>query len=261
MVSLKKVLVAVLAVLTISMCVPSVSLAYEEVTGRGIVTADSLNVRSGPGKEYDLMGKVYRSNEIDIVGIDGDWLKIDYNNSEGYVSGEYVKYELQEVEEVVQEEEQLEEPEVFEENETEDEPVYNYKLIFGIVGVIIVLIVMILGTIKSIKNLDSEDDDYEEDEEDEYEDTDEYDEDDYEDDDEDDEYEDDDDDEEDDEDEYEYVMVKRPKQKQTQQSSIRSQTINKSQTANRSQATGKPQAKPVKKSDDYSIDIDPIYFD
>lgn len=230
----KKLILAMLMVVGISLFVPDVSFAYEEVTGTGKVTAESLNVRSGPGKEYDCMGKVYSGNEISIIGIDGEWLKIEYQKQEGYVSTQYVKYELDEVEEIIEEEEEPVVEEVIEENETEDEPVYNYKLIFGILGAIVVLVIIILITIKSIKDMDDEYDD------DEYEDDDEYDDDEYE-DEEDDEYEDE-DEEEDDEEEYEYVMVKRPKQKST------------------SGASGQ-QSKSVKRTDDFSIDIDPRYFD
>lgn len=236
MLNIRKVLVAVLAALIVSLGIPSVSIAASDVTGTGKVTSDSLNVRSGPGKDFDVMGKVYSGNKIDIVGIDGDWLKIEYNNSEGYVSSEYVEYELDEVEEeIIEEEEPQPVEEIIEENETEDEPVYDYRIVFGIVGAIIVLIVMILITVRSIKKLDEDEydeDEYDEDDEDddEYEDDD----DEYEDDDEDDEY--DDEDSEDDDDEYEYVMVRRPKKNTTQ-------------------------SRPVKRSDDFSIDIDPRYFE
>ncbi|MBP5744794.1 MAG: SH3 domain-containing protein, partial [Lachnospiraceae bacterium] len=60
-----------------------------EVIGTAKVTADSLNVRSGPGKEYDAMGKLYSGNVVDVKAVEGDWLKIDYNSSDGYISIDY----------------------------------------------------------------------------------------------------------------------------------------------------------------------------
>ena len=195
------------------------------VIGTAKVTADSLNVRSGPGKEYDTMGKLYSGNVVDVKAVEGDWLKIDYNSSDGYISIDYVEYEpdeeliLEEEEEEVKEE-AAEAPD--ETAETEDEPTFDYKFLFGLIGAIIVILIMILITIKSIK---ASDDDY--DDEDDEDDDDDY----YE-----DEYEDDEEEEEDD-DEYEYVVVKRP----------------------RTQST--PNRQKPKSSDDFLIDIDPRYFD
>lgn len=196
-----------------------------EYAGTAEIKADSLNVRSGPGKEYDAMGKVYEGNQVNVLAVEGEWLKIEYHSSEGYIALEYTEYEPNETEEIIDETEENAAA-VVEENETEDEPVINYKLIFGLVGAIVILLIVILVTIKSIKNMD-EYGDMDEDEDDEYED-DEYDEDEYD----EDEY-DEEDEAEDEEEEYEYVMVRRPKQK----------------------------TQPAKRLDDYTIDIDPSYFE
>lgn len=192
------------------------------IIGTAKVTADSLNVRSGPGKEYDAMGKLYSGNVVDVKAVEGDWLKIDYNSSDGYISIDYVEYEPDEELALEEEEEQIkEEAQTPDETaETEDEPSFDYKFLFGLIGAIIVILIMILITIKSIKATDDYDDDDDEDD---------YYEDDYE--------EEDEEDEEEDDDEYEYVVVKRPRTQKAQN-----------------------RQKP-KSSDDFLIDIDPRYFD
>lgn len=229
-----------------------IAVKAETVKGTATVTANSLNIRSGPGKEFDAIGKVSAGDVLDASEIDGEWIKITYNNKEGYVALEYVEFEPDEevIEETQEEELAADVPDVEadEKAETEDESsLADYKLVFILLGIIVVVMIIILLTIKSIKDMDRDDEDeydddeYEDDEyeEDEYE-EDEYDEDEYE----DDEYEEDDevdydeedevDYEDDDEYEYEHIIVRRPKQ-----------------------STNKKKSN----SDDYSINIDPRYFD
>ena len=60
------------------------------IIARGIVTANNLNVRSGYGTNYDVIGQIKKSSEVDIVeNLDG-WYKIKFNNHYGYVSGTYI---------------------------------------------------------------------------------------------------------------------------------------------------------------------------
>lgn len=54
----------------------------------------SLNVRSGAGTGYSVIGTVYSGEKVQILDQTGDWLYIQYNTSngtkKGYVSGKYV---------------------------------------------------------------------------------------------------------------------------------------------------------------------------
>lgn len=54
---------------------------------------DNLNIRSGPGTDYDIVGKAPKDSLLLIVGytyaID-DWLLIDYDGTVGWVSSEYL---------------------------------------------------------------------------------------------------------------------------------------------------------------------------
>ena len=65
------------------------SQAYE-----GIVNTRALNVRSGPGVEYDRIGHVSRNDQLRVTGhkdCDGDWLSVvTPAGLEGWVSARYV---------------------------------------------------------------------------------------------------------------------------------------------------------------------------
>lgn len=55
--------------------------------------AKILNVRSGPGAGYNVIGKIYRGQTVNVVDDyihNDDFVKILYNNREGYVSKKYI---------------------------------------------------------------------------------------------------------------------------------------------------------------------------
>ena len=55
------------------------------------VTAEKLNVRSGPGLEYEVWTSLNSSERQVVQGKEGDWLKIAFNNTYGYISADYVR--------------------------------------------------------------------------------------------------------------------------------------------------------------------------
>lgn len=56
------------------------------------ITADSLNVRSGPGKNYKILGTLKKGKTATVIGEPtGKWYKIDYGNDYGYISKNYTK--------------------------------------------------------------------------------------------------------------------------------------------------------------------------
>ena len=55
------------------------------------VTTDKLNVRSGPGLEYDVWTTLNANEKQVVEERDGDWLKIAFNSTYGYINAEYVK--------------------------------------------------------------------------------------------------------------------------------------------------------------------------
>jgi stage II sporulation protein D len=62
-----------------------------QVIDRGTVTATALNVRSGAGTGYSIIGSLKKNAKVEIVEKVGSWYKIKYGNGTGYVSGQYVK--------------------------------------------------------------------------------------------------------------------------------------------------------------------------
>ncbi len=50
-----------------------------------------LRVRSGPGKTFSEVGKATPGETYDYLGEESGWFKIDFNGSEGWVSGQYAQ--------------------------------------------------------------------------------------------------------------------------------------------------------------------------
>ncbi|WP_416420375.1 SH3 domain-containing protein [Priestia aryabhattai] len=55
------------------------------------VTASKLNVRSGAGTNYGIIGSVVKDQTLSVVSKSGSWYKINYNGRTGYVSSDYVQ--------------------------------------------------------------------------------------------------------------------------------------------------------------------------
>ena len=56
------------------------------VNKSGTVTASELNIRKGPGTNYDAVGKYYKNDKVTITEVKGDWGK----TSKGWVNMKYV---------------------------------------------------------------------------------------------------------------------------------------------------------------------------
>jgi len=61
------------------------------VIAKGVVTAGTLNVRSGAGTGFNIIGKLASNAAVDILEKVGSWYKIKYGNTVGYVHGDYIK--------------------------------------------------------------------------------------------------------------------------------------------------------------------------
>ena len=55
-----------------------------------VVTADVLNVRTGPGETYDVQGTLQQGDEVQVLASEGDWFRIQYKGTEAYVLGIYL---------------------------------------------------------------------------------------------------------------------------------------------------------------------------
>ena len=62
--------------------------SVQELSGEGTVTSDSLNIRSGPGTEYDVVGKAAKGTVLVVTGqADNGWYRIELEGKNGYASG------------------------------------------------------------------------------------------------------------------------------------------------------------------------------
>lgn len=70
----------------------SVAVQAEVNLGTAALNTDgsSLNLRSGPGTDYDALVSIPADAALTITGIDNGWYKTSYNGAEGYVSSDYV---------------------------------------------------------------------------------------------------------------------------------------------------------------------------
>ena len=65
----------------------------EQDIEEGMVTADILNVRSGPSTDTEILGKLYLGTTLEIISKNEDkecWYEIEYDSKTAYVCGEYV---------------------------------------------------------------------------------------------------------------------------------------------------------------------------
>ena len=62
--------------------------SYNAVEPFKMYVPEVLNVRGGPGTNYDKLGQVYANNVISIIGTSGDWYVFDYYGADGYLLAE-----------------------------------------------------------------------------------------------------------------------------------------------------------------------------
>ncbi|WP_067727199.1 SH3 domain-containing protein [Oceanobacillus damuensis] len=58
-----------------------------------IVNVDSLNVRSGPGTEYEISGILTLNQEVDVEDDGSEWLKVTTPHFTGFVNEKYLTEE------------------------------------------------------------------------------------------------------------------------------------------------------------------------
>lgn len=72
---------------------PVYATEVERLKGVAIVEVDTLNVRSGPSREYDKLGTLSLDTSVEVKGIvEPDWYVIEFEGEEGYIHSEYVSF-------------------------------------------------------------------------------------------------------------------------------------------------------------------------
>lgn len=54
------------------------------------ITVDHLNVRSGPGTDYETIGKVYSDETYDILQEKNEWVEIQLEDQTGWITSKYI---------------------------------------------------------------------------------------------------------------------------------------------------------------------------
>ena len=63
-----------------------------DVNGGGAkVTASSLNIRSAPSTESNVLGQIPQGQVAQITGVNKGWLQVKYNGVQGFISPEYIE--------------------------------------------------------------------------------------------------------------------------------------------------------------------------
>lgn len=54
------------------------------------VTTDQLNMRSGPGTEYEVLGVLPTGETVEVLAVEGDWYRIALGGDTAYIHADYV---------------------------------------------------------------------------------------------------------------------------------------------------------------------------
>lgn len=88
----KKLMTIVLgALLTIGLITPAPTPVEASTYYKAEVTVNSLNVRSGPGTTYAIVGSVKLGQTFSAQQTTGSWTKINFNGTSRYVSSAFIK--------------------------------------------------------------------------------------------------------------------------------------------------------------------------
>ena len=88
---MKKFLLSICMALVLFFSLPVYAAEVERLRGVAVVDVDSLNVRSGPSRNYEKLGTLARDVSVEVKGIvEPDWYVIEFEGEEGYISSDYV---------------------------------------------------------------------------------------------------------------------------------------------------------------------------
>ncbi len=64
--------------------------ALNSIAATGTATVDSLRVREKPSASSEIIEMISEGQKAEILGVEGDWYKVKFNNVVGYVSKTYL---------------------------------------------------------------------------------------------------------------------------------------------------------------------------
>lgn len=81
-----KILKKVLVILIMMLCVLSVKVFAET----GTINVDATRLRKEKNTTSEILGKIYKSQTVEVLEESGEWLKVKHNGKTGYVKKEFV---------------------------------------------------------------------------------------------------------------------------------------------------------------------------
>lgn len=88
---LKKAPRFIVAALLIAAVLAFGSTAFASIYPKEMTATTPLNVRSGPGTQYSIIGELYTGQKVTVTGATGRWGTISYGNTIGYVHLSYLR--------------------------------------------------------------------------------------------------------------------------------------------------------------------------
>lgn len=90
---MRRFLLSLCMALVLFSSLPAYAAEVERLKGVAIIEVDTLNVRSGPSREYDKLGTLSLDTSVEVKGIvEPDWYVIEFEGEEGYIHSEYVSF-------------------------------------------------------------------------------------------------------------------------------------------------------------------------
>lgn len=86
----KSYVLASAAIAASSIMLPLTEISQVEAASQTITVISSVNFRKGPSKSYAKIKKLYKGYQLTYLGRDGNWIKVKYNGTTGYVYKDYV---------------------------------------------------------------------------------------------------------------------------------------------------------------------------
>ncbi len=66
------------------------SSSADAALGDGTVTGNAVNIRSGPGTGYSVVGTRDKGATLSVTGVSDNWYKVSLNGSDGYIRSDYL---------------------------------------------------------------------------------------------------------------------------------------------------------------------------
>ena len=77
-------------VATSSIVMPMAEKSQVEAATQTVTVTSRVNFRKGPSMNYSIMRKLYKGYKLTYLGKNGNWIKVKYDGTTGYVYKDYV---------------------------------------------------------------------------------------------------------------------------------------------------------------------------